>query len=68
MDELEKPLQKTPAIKDLCRAMWSEDKIVYESTIKDIQKSEGKDYCTVQFLYYGNEDSVSIIMTRYRKI
>merc|ERR1719383_792239 len=43
---------------DFCRAVYSEDGVEYEGKVTSSGESEGHQYFVVQFLGYGNEESV----------
>lgn len=43
---------------DLCQAVWSEDGVVYDATIKSVDADAGT--CVVVFTGYGNEDEMEL--------
>jgi len=49
---------KSWQVGDFCRAVFSEDGNEYEGKVTSIGESEGHNYYVVEFLGYGNEESV----------
>ena len=43
---------------EFCRAVYSEDGVEYEAIIKSIEENDGQKYAVVQFIGYGNEESI----------
>ena len=44
---------------DFCRAVYPEDEVEYEGKVTSIDQDEdGNSFCTVEFLGYGNEETV----------
>jgi len=52
-----KPVAKVK-VGDAVSAVFAEDEAVYEATVLDMGESEGYEYCTVEFLGYGNQQTV----------
>lgn len=46
------------SVGSFCRAIFSEDGQEYEAVINSINDSEGTQYCEVEFLGYGNVESI----------
>lgn len=55
LDEV-KPV-KMWIVGDLCKALWSEDGVIYEGVVETIDESDGRKYAIVRFYGYGNCDS-----------
>ena len=60
LEDLQPPKQDNLVwrVNNFCRAKWSEDEVIYESKIIEIADHDGKMYAVVEFLGYGNQDSV----------
>lgn len=56
--EMAAAVVKNWVVGDFCRAKWSENGVIYEGTISSLGTHDEKKYAIVQFLGYGNEDSV----------